>query len=148
MPGALAHSPADVVRRLLIALGLGNDPPAEPWPVYVGGEPTVPEDVITVYDVLGVNHGREMARGERQEHHGVMLRFRGREYRSTFAKARAVAVALDEDVSLETVAVDSSSYRVHCVNRRGDVLALNKESFETKRSLFTINATVSLRQVA
>jgi hypothetical protein len=148
MPGSLTHSPADVVRRLVIALGLGNDPPTEPWPVYVGGEPTVPEDVITVYDMLGVNHGREMIGGERQEHHGVMLRFRGREYRATYAKARAVAVALDGDVYLESVAIDASTYRIHCVNRRGDVLALNKESFETKRSLFTINATVMVRQVA
>lgn len=148
MPGPLTHSPADVVRRLLIGLGLGNDPPAEPWPMYVGGEPTVPDNVITLYDMLPRLHGREMVTGERQLHHGVMVRVRGTDYNVAYAKANAIAVALDEGVYQETVTISPSRYLVHAADRTGDVLALNKESFETKRSLFTVNALVSLRQVA
>lgn len=131
----------------MIALGLGTDPASNgPWPVYAAGEPDKPDSAITVYDTVGRQEGRTHVDGEAQEHHGVQVRVRSAAHTAGYAKARAVAVALDEDVLMNSVHIGAASYRVWAVARTGDVLSLGKESPDSKRSLFTINALVSLRQ--
>lgn len=145
MSTPLAHSPADILRRTLIATGQGNDPPTSPWPVYAAGEPNAPDNVVTVYDTLGRGDGRAMPTGERTEHHGVQVRVRAGTHKDGYAKARAVAVALDESIYDVAVTLDAQQYLVHSVTRTGDVLALGKESPTSRRSLFTINALVTIR---
>lgn len=147
MPGALAHSPADIVRKLLIVLELGSEQASgEPWPVFAAGEPDKPDSAITVYDTTGVKQGRIM-QGETQERHGVQVRIRAANHTGGYGKARAIAVALDEDVYQETVTIGNARYLVHSISRTSDVLALGKESPNSKRSLFTVNGTVMVRQI-
>lgn len=157
MSGALTHSPADVLRRVLIALGLGTDPDAEPlglWPIYAAAQPDTPDNVITLYDTVSVLQGRAMVTGEVMEQHGVQVRVRAATHDLGYQKARAVVVAMDESVYQESVTLDdpgvgtaASSYLVHAVSRRGGILALGKELPASKRSLFTVNALVSVREV-
>lgn len=164
MAGLLQHSPADVVRRMLIDLSLGTDPDARPvgaWPVYASGEPGagkpvgtastaktgVPDSIITVYDTLGRQNGRIQFSGEIQEHHGFQVRVRAAGHSAGYAKARAIADGLDKSVYLRTVAIGASRYLVYAVTRTGDVLALGKEPTSGRR-IFTINALVTVRQTA
>jgi hypothetical protein len=154
MSGTLAHSPADVVRALLIDLGLGTAPAdADAWPIYVGQEPDSPDKVITVYDTSGVLQGRFMIDGEIQENHGFQVRVRASNHYDGYEKARAIAVALDESVSLETVSVGDDvgtgdeTYTVYAISRKGGVISLGKDTPRTKLNLFTINAVASLRQI-
>ena len=147
MSGSLAHSPADVVRYLLINESQGTLPSDDDdWPVFADGEPDSPDSVITVYNIPGRQHGRVMYSGERQEHHGVEVRIRDPDSQDGYAKARAIAVALDESVRLSSVTIGASVYLVYSVSRLGDVIALGKEVPSSKRNLFTINAIVALRQ--
>lgn len=148
MPGTLTTSPADVLRRLLIVLGHGADPPATPWPVFVGREPDTPDSVITIRNTSGRNLGKTMPDGERQELHGVSVRVRSASYAAGYTKARQIAVALDEDIDQEVVAAGSPSrnYRVHAVHRTGDVNDLGPEE-QTRRSVFTLNALMSVREL-
>ena len=149
MPGILTHSPADVVRRVLIALGLGTDPslsPQQSWPVFSDGEPDRPDSVITVYDTAGKRKGRTMTDGEVQEYHGIQIRIRSSAHSAGYLKARALAIALDGDVYQETVTIGSKTYLIHQLSRTSDVLRLGKESPVSKRCLFTINALAMVRQ--
>lgn len=150
MPGALNHSPADVIRRLLIALGHGADPPesdvTSTWPITVGGDPSVPDRLITLVDTAGKDSGRTMTDGEVQEHHGIQIQVRSPDYQDGYDKAREVAVGLD-GVYWRTVSIGSSTYEVQSVGRTGDVVYSGKEFLKTKRALFTINALVMVRQV-
>ena len=149
MPGTLTHSPADVMRWLLIDMGHGTDPATEPlglWPAYAGGEPATPDEVITVYDTAGVIDGFTMTDGEAQERHGIQIRVRSATHRRGYNKSRAIAVALDQDVYQETVTIDGTAYLVWTATRTTDVLAIGKESPTSKRSIFTLNALVSMRQ--
>ena len=149
MSGTLAHSPADVIRKLLVNLALGSDAnavPAEAWPVFASGEPASPDSVITVYDTAGKNDGRAMATGERSEHYGIQVRVRSAAHTAGYAKAQAIAIAFDETVTQNAVTIGSTTYLVHAVSRRGPVLNIGKETPTSKRSLFTLNALVSLRQ--
>ena len=155
MSGTLVHSPADVIRTLLIDLGLGTAPSDEgTWPIYVGQEPDSPDSVITVYDTAGLLQGRTMPDGEMQEKHGFQVRVRDANHYQGYEKAREIAVALDESVSLDGVSVGDDAgtgkqaYIVYAVSRRGGVLSLGKDVQRTKLNLFTINAVVALRQSA
>jgi hypothetical protein len=53
MSGSLDHFPADIIRQLLIDLGVGLDVTATDWPAFSQKEPDSPDNVITVFDTMG-----------------------------------------------------------------------------------------------
>lgn len=150
MPGTLLHSPADVIRRLLIDLGLGLDPSPTTaevtWPVYATTEPSVPDNCITVYDTTGYDEGRTAPDSERQEHHGFQVRIRSATFATGYVKARAIATAMDAQYQ-DVMTLDGSRYLVHCITRIGDVLPIGKETPNSKRDIFTINCKAALRKL-
>ena len=149
MPGTLTHSPADVLRDLLIGLAVGTAPSAAGnWPIFVAGEPDTPDNCITVYDTAGTLEGRSMIDGEKQEHHGIQIRVRANDYPTGYTKARTVATTLDTSVYQNSASIGASVYVVQSVSRTTDVIPLGKENPLSKRDLFTINALVSLTQTS
>jgi hypothetical protein len=144
MAGQLDHSPADVIRRTLIALGLGADPPALPWPIFAALEPTNPDQVITVFDTTGQDGERDSILNDRQGYEGIQVRVRSATHPVGFAKANAVYVALNQ-IRRRPITIGTAVYMVQTVITQGTVLPIGLEP-STKRSLFTINALVSLRK--
>lgn len=142
-----SHSPADVVRWLLVLMGLGSAPGGGDWPVFAAGEPDLPDNCITVYDTQGTDDGRSQIDGELFSHEGIQVRVRARTHPEGWVKAHAIREALAKQAYDETVVTGGEAYLVHSINRIGNVIALGKEVPSTKRSLFTINATVSLRHL-
>ncbi len=149
MPGPLQHSPADVIAQLIVDQGWGVEYVDDntDWPVFASGEPDLPDACITVYDTTGVDQGRVQVTGERQESNGFQVRVRGKVHKVAFAKVREIAVGFDTDVYAATVNLDGVAYRVHSVKRSGDPLFIGKDAPRSKRSLFTLNGVVSLREV-
>ena len=150
MPNTLLHSPADVTRHLLISLGLGTDPDdGGAWPVYATSEPDLPDNALTIYDTVGTSDGRSMIDGELYQHYGIQVKIRAATHSGGgYGKADAIRTALAETVYDETVHVGDSTYLVHCYSRIGEVLTLGKETPTSKRSLFSINAIVALKQLS
>ena len=147
MSGSLANSPAEIVQQLLVDLSLGTLPSVGgSWPIYQGREPSTPDKVITVYGTSGKLQGRLHPTGDQQIQHGFQVRVRATTHSVGQAKANAIAVALDQDVLRDIVTIGSNVYVVYAVTRTSDVIPLGKESPTSKRNLFTLNATVSLRQ--
>lgn len=152
MPGTLTHSPADVIRRLLIQLGHGTTPEdSGEWPIYVATEPDSPDNAITLYDTAGINQGDHMIDGERQEKHGFQVRIRGWDHTTGYTKAREIAVGMDQNVDRTSATVPDStgagvSYTVWSITRSSDVLSLGRDTPQSKRHIFTINAVTSLRE--
>ncbi len=146
MSGTLAHQPAAIIRQLLIDLGHGTIPSdGGAWPIAVGHMPDSPDSAIRVVDTTGRDFGREMIAGERAEHPGVQIMVRDADEAGGWAKAHAIAIGLDKDVAYAGVTIGAVGYTVYAVTRSSGPIALGKEP-GTKRDLFTINATVSLRQ--
>lgn len=154
MAGLLFHSPADIVRWLIVAVGAGTDPtllPLQPWPVYDSVEPGAPDDVITVYNTSDQDDGRIMVDGERQQHYGIQIRVRGQTEKAGYQKAIAVAIALDGVVPGRVVSggtLDANTYIVYVVCIRGGVLYIGMDNPTTKRPIYTINAIVPLRKLS
>jgi hypothetical protein len=133
----MLHTPADVLSRLLIAAGVGSDPPGNSaWPVYAVDEPDTPDNCMTVFDTTGMVWGSTLIDGEQQLHSGAQVRFRGRNHAVAFLKANLAAVALDA-VSQVQVSADGSTYRVDAVTT-GDVISAGKEP-GTGRYIYTLN---------
>jgi hypothetical protein len=149
MPGLLNHSVSDIIRHLLIQLGHGTLPSEGGlWPIYIDYEPSSPDNCITVYGIVGLNTGRTMTDGERQEHQGFQIRVRSAESRECYIKLQGIAISLDEEVILETVTVDNTPYLIAAVTRTSDIGSLGKEEVPlTKRSICVVDGLVSLRRV-
>jgi len=147
MSGALKHSPSDVIQQLLIDLGQGTAvADSGAWPVYASQTPDTPDSCITVVDTAGQKQGRMMVDGEVQEFPGVQVMVRCANPVTGWTKARAITVALDEGVTNTGVTIDGSVYVVYNVSRSSGPLSLGKDAPNSKRNLFSINATVTLRQ--
>jgi len=151
MSGALNHSPSKIMRQLLIDLGLGSDEGAS-WPVKYSQEPDTPDSVITVYDTTPKMQGRFMINGEVQENPGIQIRIRDANHDDGFAKANAIMIALDQSVRLTAVTVEDAvgtgitEYLIHNVSRASGVLPIGTETPTSRRHLFTLNVSVTLRQ--
>lgn len=147
MSGALTHSPADILRRALVSLGVGVLPEdGGDWPISATVEPNKPDNSITLYNTTSIKQGRSQLNGEIQEQYGIQVRVRSAGTVAGYTKANEVVIALDQSIRLTTVTINSSVYLIYGVSRLGGVIDLGKETPTSKRNLSTINATVTLRQ--
>lgn len=149
----LTHSPAQIIRDLLVDLGLGVLPSAGGnWPLFVTSIPDSPDSIITITDTLGTSDGRIQPTGEAAEHPGFQVAVRDSNHQDGWEKANAIRVALSETVASNSVSITdnvgtgTSEYVVFAVTKIGGIIVLGKELPTSKRHLFTINATVALRQ--
>jgi hypothetical protein len=141
----LNDSPADVLRWLLIALGVGSDPDAMvDWPVFVSVEPSEPDNCITCYDTAWRSDGRGMPTGETYNHYGAQVRVRAVDHRTGWSKAQQIRDKLDRAVKENALTVNGTEYIVEAVSKT-DVLSIGQDTPDTKRQLFTMNPFISLQ---
>ena len=149
MPGALDHSPADVLRYMMIDMGMGVLPSAGgTWPIYEGVTPGTPDALISTHNTTDIHQGREMVFGEVQGRHGVQILVRAATDVITFAKTNDIVIAFDEQTYDEPVIIGSSTYVIHSISRSSGPIHLGKEVPDTKRDLYTLNVTISVRQTS
>jgi hypothetical protein len=151
MSGPLDHSPADIIRRLLIRLGHGTLPTdSGNWPIYIAILPSKPDKLLVVTDTAGIQQGNFHI-GEAQESHGIQVTVRSTDHENGFQKAREIAVALDE-VTNTTIGLSgptgtgTTDYTIYSITKVSGPLPLGTETPESKRRLFTINSRVALVQ--
>lgn len=147
-----SRPPSNVVQQALIDIGVGTTP-ANPatsavWPVYVGDEPDLPDNVITIYDTAGVLHGREMNESEMLGMQGLQFRVRARTYPLGYEKISALAQEADL-LYFRTVTIGAQTYLIHDIKRVSDPFQLpapgKKENVvRSERYVFIFNALISM----
>jgi hypothetical protein len=150
--GDLVHSPADLVRRILIALAELTDPDNEDdWPGYYSSEPSLPDNVVTCYDTTAKKDARIFT-GRQITHFGVQVRIRSTTPAIGYLKSRQLATALDRlnASGYYEIEVGDETYLVHAVSRVGDIAPLRglglRETPQTKgRSVHVFNLLISFR---
>lgn len=151
MAGRLQHSPADVIRYMLIQHGLGTlhsgSGVPDNWTIFSDVEPDRPDAVITVYNTMGVKHAQIHVTREVIEDEGIQIRVRSRTPAEGYEKANAIANELDEFVLQETVTIGTSVYCVHSFNRTSNVIPFPKDSqTPSARMVHVFNGLVTLKQ--
>lgn len=153
MAGALTHSPARVVAKLLVDMGQASDGTAASpgtWPAFWGKERDTPDECMTLRDTAPREHARDAWPGGYLQDEGVQLRVRSRTHAVGWAKGSAVLEALNS-VAHQTVTVTdpgqpARSYDVWTVDRQGGLIHLGKETPTSARDVFTANLLVTVRQ--
>jgi hypothetical protein len=141
----LLHSPADILRYLMIDLELGTLPEDEDtWPIFCSSQPNLPDDHVTSIDTQGRENGRIMFSGEYEEYHGVQVRVQAKNHSTGYAKLRRIALTLDQGVRNKYVSISPALYLIDSVHRTSLIVADGKDVPKSKRSLFTLNVLVRL----
>lgn len=154
MANELLHSPADVVRQLVLDLGLGTDPddePGEDWPVFAHSLPDLPDAAMAVTDTAGRDHGSSQLTGELFTAYGWQLRVRGVTHAGgAWQKADECRRSLSERCTQRVVTLanltgtDTTDYTVHCLHGFGQVLTGAEPSSAGRRTVFSLNGLISL----
>ena len=141
MTNDMQHSPADIVSRLLVTLGVASVPgDVLSWPAYVSSEPDRPDEVITVYDTQGTMEGT--AHEELQGHYGIQIRVRARTHSSGWARSNLIRQALQNQYQTRVV-IDDQTYLVQCAARFASVIPMGRAR-ESARILFSQNLLVMI----
>lgn len=148
MSGTLHHSPAEIIRQLLIDAGVVEDLASgtadnSDWTCFVNSHPELPDNSVCIYNTTAVGHGREQINGETQKHYGIQVRVRGEVVDSTYVKARDILDQF-ESVLRAAVTIGASSYLVQAVHIAGDILDIGYDGASGRR-LFTLNAKTDIR---
>lgn len=144
------HSPAYIITQYLISEGLLTDPQdSGDWPVYVGSLPDgddVVDDAVGCFDQTPVKDGRLM-QGENIFHAGGQILLRAKEYNTGYAKAQAIATAL-EQIDRDEQVIGSDTYRIDNVTQTTGVVVIGQEEENSKRrELFSVNFITTLKEV-
>jgi hypothetical protein len=141
----LLTSPADMIRQLLLDLGLTNI--TGRWTTYVGFLPESPDDAVCVYDTAGKPDGRLMATGEQVVHEGIQVRVRGVSYPDVWAKSKEIATGLDVVGRILIALSSTEAYTLANVSRTGDIISVGvEEEGGRRRHHFTVNAIVTIEK--
>ena len=148
------HTPADIVRHLLVELAHGTLPSSSgSWPIFAHNLPDTPDNAVVVYDTQGVLEGRSGADGGvMDEHPGIQVRVRSSAVNTGNIKAEAIAEALDQNVLnygitiTNTTGTATTTYTVHAVTRKSGVLRLGRDNPSSDCYSFTINSIVAISQ--
>ena len=150
----LLHSPGDILRRALIAAGIGTSPdlaPLQPWPIFHGEEQTAPDNAITVRDTQeGVDSGAVsqvgQGTGEVIQFPSCQVRVRGSDHNTAFRKSMQIKDYFKDVVRLTVVmpSPDVESYLLAWVRARPFGYQ-GKEKPGSRRQIITINCIVSVR---
>lgn len=144
----LTHDPADIIRYLLISLGLGTLPTSNgSWPVFSAIEQDSPDNAITTYNTTGKLEGRIQKTGAYVEKPGIQIRVRGTTHAVGYAKGKTIENALDKEVYQSDVTIGGSVYEVHAVSRSGNLIFAGRDSSSSNRFIFTLNVTATIRQL-
>lgn len=157
MPTTLPHPVSQIVRQLLIDLGLavagswtGNTYSGAAWPAFYDDEPDQPDELVTTYDTQGDDDGRSMIDGELWCHEGFQVRVRSATKATGHAKIDAIRATLAAKSSVydRAVRIDASNvYLIHAATRIGQILSLGKERPASERHLHTLNCTIKVKKV-
>ena len=155
----LLHSPADILRWLLIDLGEGSDPtlvpvtatpPANSWPAYEGGAPGTPDDILTCFNTTSKPAMRTMIDGEFSKFHGFQIQVRSAEQPTGATKAHRLKQILTENVYQNSVIVTSGGqtatyimYNISDVH----VEALGKLVPQSKHTIHTLSGYLTIGRI-
>ena len=146
----LLTSPAFILASYIIEQTIGSmtDPAdSSDWPLYVSFMPDssgVKTDAGALYDTSGIKDGRLME-GQVIQHYGIQLSIRSNTHVAGWAKAEAIASALDAVLN-DSVIIDSVEYQIINITR-SLVISLGAEPGTKERRMFTVNFVVTMKRI-
>lgn len=147
MSGRLRKSPAKIMQKLLIDLGLASTVASgNTYPCFFSNEPDSPDNCFTTYNTDGRLQGRDMVSGEPLEVHGVQIRLRDIDVENGDDKLNGVAQRLSTVQRVE-VSIGSYIFLVHAITQASTVMPIGFEAPVSKRAIWTLNLLMTVTQI-
>ncbi len=148
MPIDTNHSTEDVIGKLLVDFGLGQQTDvANDWFVYVNSLPHDPDNAIAVYGSESRTQGRIQQTGRIVEQYGFQVYLRSNTYEVGRSKMSAIGSKFDKEVKRTNVTIDGTNYLIHAITRYGSVLFVGTEQPQGTRKEFSLNCVVTFNQL-
>lgn len=148
----MTHSPAEIIKQLLIDLEHGVEVPevktTKPdWAIYTNYYPDSDKEsdnILCIYDTAGLIDGRDHRNKQSIEHPGWQVRVRAKNFSTGWSKIDTVKRAL-EQVARREVTIDEQTYVVAGIHRTGTPIPLNaSENDRKRREAFTLNGICTI----
>lgn len=148
----MINSPAEVLRQVVVAEGLGTMPSANgSWPISVGSMSDKPDNYGAFYDTGGRQSGRLHRRtpgnstpGKTVEYPGVQFRIRATSHPTAWPRIQAIFDLMD-DVKNLTVEIGANVYLLQSVTKTSTILFIGTDEF--RRVSFTFNVVLTVKEV-
>ena len=140
MATTLRHSPAKIVRQLLLDQALASA--SGDWQCFYGREPTAPDNCLSVFESQGVDAGFEMVAGQGLGHEGFQVRVRGKDQDTARTRADAIASEFNAMMQAQYVTVGGQQYAVWPI--AADSPLHNGVEPGTNRDVYTINCVAAM----
>jgi len=121
----------------------GSTLPTTTWPIFSGGEPGNPDNVITVYETTPQSNAKIMVTGEDQQHYGFTIRVRGRTKAEARQKAEDIRHDANEKIRDIVVTLDGQQYLVPCIPR-ATLVPVGRETPTSQRWLVNLNCLAAI----
>ncbi len=143
----LTHSPAQIVAKLLVDLGVATGPGGTAlWGAFTSTLPDRPDNVIAVKNTTGVDESDLLVTvGGTDQHYGVQIMVRAVDEPTCWLKADAVRQAL-RGVLQRGVSIDSSRYIVPAVASLSPPIGAGMDRPASNRVMYTLNPTLAITQ--
>ncbi len=150
--GELIHSPADIIRHLLVELNFAVLPSdwvgsKTDWLGSCNETPDNPDRVITTFDSAGDSFGYTQVDGNQSNSYGVQIQIRSDTFPIGWRQANSINSTLMKEVYDYNITIEENSYRIHSITA-GDILPVGNESPQSRRLLFTINLTTFIARIS
>lgn len=143
----IISDPSEVLAALLIKLGLGGRPTANPtWPITKGNNPPQGDKWITLVDVTAFTEGKLMNRGTTVTHERVQIQIRAKEYHDAQYQARLMNCNLSKVLNEVVNTLDGESVEVAAVSIILQPAFLEFEE-KNRRTVFVSTVQLSINGV-
>lgn len=145
---ALAVTSVEIVRRVLIDLGLGVLPSAGgAWPIYAHTEPQDGDNIIVVIGTSPEINAHIQIDGDVEQYHGIQILVRSSNDEVGGVKAYAVEAALNAVLN-QTVSYSGHTFQVQSAIKRSGFSFLGAEAPVSHRRIFSMNYVVPITQTS
>lgn len=143
-----SHSPAHILRQLLIDDLTVGDHQASDWASVVSNLPdddSLPDNSVGFYNTGGILDGRLMGTGKVVHHPGVMIRVRSDSDPTAYDKADTIYSRLGT-IKREQVTIATETYRIESITVTTDIVFIG-ESENRARTSYTIDMIMSVTKL-
>lgn len=147
------HSPADIIRHLLVNQDQGilpenwNGVSRDEWPISCNAVLPNPDRTIATIDTEGNDEGSFQWDGDLQGQNGVQFQIRADTFQQGWRKVNLLFNFTSKGVYDVRVDIDETTYLVHSITPTSDALPIGNETPTSKRQLFTLNLLTSISKI-
>ncbi len=157
MTEPLIDCPADILRQLLVDMGIAVEPTfgsdgaytGGRWPAFANTIPSRPDEIIIVTDTDDQDDGPDM-HSNLYFHFACQVRLRSKTEQEGRLKGYAVQAAIFDGVNVYdrsvTIPESATTYQVHCVIP-GPLIAMGMGIATDKRFNFSINVLMPIKKL-